>query len=283
MADELEAGSFGNQDHLKADDELLYARPASGVGGNVPASVIFAQRYSGGPVETSSNALIPIGRCYNTYNDNLGFGTPDQSGLQIFTGSGDSIRFGTRSNGVFTDILRILSSGTLFPTTNGTIALGGGSNRFSTVYLATAPTVGSDATLKTDNAEIDIEVLDRWSKVTWSQYRLRDAVAEKGDDARLHAGAVAQQIIEAMGGEQAACKWGLVCKEEWPAEFAPKISKKTGKPLKAKGKKLRDAGSLWMLRYEECFAMEAAYQRLRADRLEARIDAIEARLVAAKD
>ena len=42
---------------------------------------------------------------------------------------------------------------------------------------------------------------------------------------------------------------------------------------------ITEAGDLYSLRYEECFAVEAAYQRRRADRLEARIAALENKLL----
>ena len=41
---------------------------------------------------------------------------------------------------------------------------------------------------------------------------------------------------------------------------------------------VRPAGDMWMIRYEEANAMEAICQRRRADRLEARIAALEAKL-----
>ena len=39
-----------------------------------------------------------------------------------------------------------------------------------------------------------------------------------------------------------------------------------------------EAGDIWSVRYSEALAVEAAYQRRRADRIEARIAALEAKL-----
>jgi len=60
-----------------------------------------------------TNLSIGLGASYLTANSNYGFGTPDSAGLQIFTASGDSIRFGSRSSGTFTEQARFNSSGYL--------------------------------------------------------------------------------------------------------------------------------------------------------------------------
>ena len=93
-------------------------------------------------------------------------------------------------------------------------------------------------------------VLDAWGDVGWGQFQFLEAVGEKGASARLHLGLIAQRVkavFEARGLD--ACQYGILCynKEE----------------------------DVWMVRYTEALAMEAAFQRRRADRLEARIAALE--------
>ena len=117
------------------------------------------------------------------------------------------------------------------------------------------------------------EVLDAWDSVQWRQFRLKDSIARKGGGARLHAGLVAQQIDEAFRGKGAdASRYGLFCHDEWPAE--PEERDAEGKLVKPAS----PAGDAYAVRYEEALSIEAAYQRRRAERAEARITALERRL-----
>lgn len=120
----------------------------------------------------------------------------------------------------------------------------------------------SDERLKTALADVPDAVLDAWGGVGWGQFRYLDAVEAKGaDKARLHLGLIAQRVkavFEAHGLD--ACAYGILCHEERPATDE------------------EPAVDLWMVRYTEAAAMEAAYQRRRADRAEARMAELERRL-----
>jgi hypothetical protein len=59
----------------------------------------------------NGNINLPLGKYFYSYLENYGMGTPDSAGLQIFTGSTDSIRFGGRDSGTFTERMRIDSAG----------------------------------------------------------------------------------------------------------------------------------------------------------------------------
>ncbi len=72
-------------------------------------------------LEVSGNTRVPLTNSYYAYTQDYGMGTPDSSGLQIFTGLGDTIRFGRRYDGTFTEYARIDSSGNLL--VGGTSAL----------------------------------------------------------------------------------------------------------------------------------------------------------------
>lgn len=152
-------------------------------------------------------------------------------------------------------------SGTIAPSSDNVSALGGGGNRWSVVYAATGAINTSDQDAKQAVGPVPDEWLDAWADVQWARYKFNDAVADKGfDEARWHIGGVAQQIRDAflvhgLDGREI----GLLCYDEWP-EMTGKVS--------------REAGSRWGLRYDECFAMEAAYQRRRMDRIEAQIAAL---------
>jgi hypothetical protein len=72
----------------------------------------------GAKLDVVGNIANRIGNSYYTYTDNYGFGTPDSSGLQIFAGTSDSIRFGRRTSGTtFTERMRIDSD-------NGNVGIG---------------------------------------------------------------------------------------------------------------------------------------------------------------
>lgn len=108
----------------------------------------------------------------------------------------------------------------------------------------------SDERLKTTLSSVPDAVLDAWEDVQWGEFQYLDAVERKGESARLHLGLIAQRVkavFEAHGLD--ACPYGILCYEE--------------------------KEDLWTVRYAEALAMEAACQRRRADRLEARIAALE--------
>lgn len=169
---------------------------------------------------------------------------------------------------------------------------GSASYRWTQVFAATATIGTSDEDLKDDIASIEERMLDAWHNVKWVQFRFKEAKAEKGDEARLHFGLIAQRIKAVFEAQNLdAFTLGLLCYDEWEAEYEDVLEEvevpteldafdSDGNPIKVienvrqmvpTGKKrlIREAGSVYGLRYEECFAVEAAYQRRRLDRLEA--------------
>ena len=146
--------------------------------------------------------------------------------------------------------------GSLAPSNDNGFALGSAAARWSVVYAASGAINTSDARVKGDVAAVGDDLLDAWGAVAWRQFRFVDAVAEKGAGARWHVGLVAQQVrdaIDALLGDGAAVRLGLLCHDVW------------------------DEGDRWGLRYDECLALEAAWQRRRIERIEARLALLEAR------
>jgi hypothetical protein len=72
-----------------------------------------ALTFDGSTLNTTGDIQLQITKSFFAYTNNYGIGTPDSSGLQIFYGSGDSLRFGTRSSGTFTELMRLSSGGNL--------------------------------------------------------------------------------------------------------------------------------------------------------------------------
>ncbi|WP_088183569.1 tail fiber domain-containing protein [Sphingobium sp. Z007] len=191
-----------------------------------------------------------------------------------------------RSNGEFSN------AGNILPMTDNAHTLGASAYRFTVAYVSTGAINTSDERSKRDIGTITDELLDAWAAVEWKAYRFNDAYAAKGDDARWHFGAVAQQVrdaIDARLGTGAAIRLGLVCYDEWdeqpeirlPVMARREVEDETGQLITEDYETgetyidtpYRAAGNLWGLRYDECLVVEAAFQRRRLDRIEAMIAA----------
>lgn len=156
---------------------------------------------------------------------------------------------------------------------NVQLGYGNGSNRWKQLFATTTTISTSDERLKTSITDVPDAVLDAWGEVNWKQFQMRDAVEEKGASARLHNGLIAQRIDEVFKAHGLdASRYGLFCHDEW--EERPEECDKDGNVIR----NAEPAGDLYSMRYEEALCMEAAYQRRRADRAEARISALEQRL-----
>jgi hypothetical protein len=182
------------------------------------------------------------------------------------------------------------------PSIDNTYNLGSATLRVKTVYAGTGTINTSDARCKTEVAAISDAVLDAWADVGWTQFRFTDAVAEKGAAARLHTGVVAQTVVSAFAAHDLdAAAYGLLCYDKWDASPAETEERKvlvtpavlngeevvTPAVYKTETVEIKpaiSAGDRYGIRYDEAMVLEAAYQRRRADRLEARIAAIESRL-----
>lgn len=116
----------------------------------------------------------------------------------------------------------------------------------------------SDKRLKQDFADVPADVLEVWGKVKWKQFKYIADAERKGDSCRWHTGLVAQDVKE-VGEDNNVdlLKYGILCHDVQEADDE------------------HEAVDLWTIRYEEALAMEAIYQRKRADRLEARLEALE--------
>lgn len=190
-------------------------------------------------------------------------------------------------------------TGSLSLASDNAASLGISGKQWSTAYLGTAPIVTSDRDAKMDILPIDDAVLDAWATLGYMQYRLKDAVATKGEAARTHAGLIAQDIREAF--ESAGLnpfKYGVLCYDEWeqellehPAEYeqieVPAVLDDEGNEVEPERQEqgelikeawtevVREAGHRYSVRYEEAFALECALQRRTTQRLEQRLAALE--------
>ena len=131
----------------------------------------------------------------------------------------------------------------------------------------------SDGREKTPLAEIDDRLLDAWGDVRIGVYKWLSSVMEKAEMARYHTGLIAQDVRDAlishgvMSAGSTVCLWGGLCYDEWPESAA--AHDEEGEELLAE----QLAGNRWGIRADQCLFLEAAYQRRRCDRIEARLDA----------
>ncbi|MFY1710501.1 tail fiber domain-containing protein [Tritonibacter mobilis] len=143
--------------------------------------------------------------------------TGTNGGINFYTGGGSN--------------MRLAPDGTLRPANDGTQNLGNASYRWDVVYASTGSINTSDARTKTDIQDLD-EAERRAAikaKGLLKKYRLRDAVAKKGDAARWHFGIIAQELAAAFEDEGLdPWRYGVLCWDEWwsaefeiPAETAP--------------------------------------------------------------
>lgn len=195
-------------------------------------------------------------------------------------------------------------NGTIRPNVTATHNLGASAITFNNAYLQNPPTIVSDENHKDFIRDIPDELLDAWGTLDFQMWKMKAAIAEKGeDDARWHFGMIAQRVKEAL--TNAGLDWtryGLITYEKWDAQDeiiaswddeyeiipgSPAFYDEEGNLIQEAIEEKRtlirsagsmvtqeahDAGEIYMLRMEECFAVEAAYQRRRMDRIEAEIN-----------
>jgi hypothetical protein len=112
------------------------------------------------------------------------------------------------------------SAGHLVPSGDGTQNLGGGAaaNRWATVYATTGTINTSDENEKEQIADLDAAELAVATAIKGliKKFKFRDAVAAKGDNARIHVGVIAQDIQSAFEAEGLdAHSYGIFCEDTW--------------------------------------------------------------------
>lgn len=180
-----------------------------------------------------------------------------------------------------TEYGRFDQSGNFIPGSDNTLSLGTGGMRFSVVYAGSGSINTSDERAKQQIGDMPDAWLDAWGDVEWVRYKFNDAVQAKGDEARWHFGLIAQQVRDAFSAHGLDARTlGLLCHDEWAAIPAiPAVEEErdeAGEILTpaSPAQPGHEAGERWGLRYDECQAIEAAYQRRRIAQLEAAVAAL---------
>tara|TARA_R110002126_G_scaffold141146_7_gene286063 strand:+ start:428 stop:1999 length:1572 start_codon:yes stop_codon:yes gene_type:complete len=181
-----------------------------------------------------------------TASDDYIFGTDTGANyLNIESGSG----------GVYANVSGVnvtqTTTNVFKPTTDNAATLGGASNRWSTVYAGTGTINTSDARLKQQirtlsDAEQAVAVR---CKTLLRAFKFNDAVEAKGDNARIHFGVVAQDVMAAFESEGLnASDYALFCYDRWEEQ---------GEILRDDGMVMQPyapAGDRYGIRYEELLA-----------------------------
>jgi hypothetical protein len=189
---------------------------ASSSTGAVTLSISSASSSSSGILTTGSQNIAGAKTFDNTLTA-LGFLT--NTGSYNYTASSSIfLSSGTYAFDIsgFRALNTSLSSTT--PGSDNSMTLGASGARWSVVWAATGTINTSDANTKQDVADLD----DAEKRVAVSikglikKFRLKDAVAEKGDAARIHVGVIAQEVRDAFTAEGLdANRYALFCADTW--------------------------------------------------------------------
>ena len=128
------------------------------------------------------------------------------------TGNDSGLKFGDR---------QVVPCTTAGGSRDDAINLGSGSNRFDTIFAKAGSIDTSDL-----NEKQDIELLSdaemrvaKAAKGLLRKYRWKSSVAEKGDEARIHFGIIAQDLHAAFEAEGLdAARYGMWCSDTWTDE-----------------------------------------------------------------
>ena len=173
--------------------------------------------------------------------------------------------------------------GNTIPNTTATYNLGSASYTWNNAYLQNAVTVVSDEHYKEDIVELndaEIECAKACAKL-YRRYKLKTAVAIKGEDgARYHIGTIAQSVMQAF--TDAGLDWtkyGIITYESWEATDA--VVDTVAATCDEEGNELtpettievtpaKEAGEIYMVRYDEFNSFVMAGQEARLAALESK-------------
>lgn len=173
----------------------------------------------------------------------------------------------------------------LRPVLTASNSIGTSSLTIKDIYTQNAVTVVSDENHKTDISELnesEIACAKACAKL-YRRYKLKAAIKEKSEtDARYHFGAIAQEIVQCFTDHDLDWKqYGIITYEKWDSiaevkyqaatydennqELTPEISAVEG----------REAGEIYMMRYEEFNCFVNAGMEAMLSELENRISKLE--------
>jgi hypothetical protein len=178
--------------------------------------------------------------------NNYTFGTNISTNFVNVAGGG-SVNLAVGGSGIVTTTTTALQ-----PSADNVTTCGGPSpNRWSVVYAVTGTINTSDARIKQQVR--DITTAERAVavrlKALLKAYKFNDAVAAKGNGARIHVGIIAQDVRDAFTAEGLnAHEYGMFCHDEW--QVSDEVVADDGTLIKP----AVVAGDQYSLRYDELLA-----------------------------
>ena len=171
------------------------------------------------------------------------------------------------------------------PNVDNSISLGSPSFKFSQIYASSDTINTSDRNLKDDIKTIDENLIENWCNVQWCSFKFKDSIIEKGEDARIHTGLIAQDLYNTLEDYNIdASKYGFFCHDTWDDQYDTQYVTltqedeegnitETKKEIKTL---IKEAGEQYSLRYTEIQAIENAYLRNEIKKLKTEIEALKA-------
>tara|TARA_R110000787_G_scaffold126242_1_gene237504 strand:- start:13 stop:1077 length:1065 start_codon:yes stop_codon:yes gene_type:complete len=168
-------------------------------------------------IETTSSGVDVTGTIVASTNLAADANVTAGGGLGTFTGS--AIFRGTSgTTGIVFGSDLVVPTDNTGSNTNGDCDLGTASFRWKQLFAATTTIGTSDETMKQDIeslSEAELRVAVR-IKGLIKKFRFKDAVSKKGNDARIHVGAIAQEVKAAFEAESLdAARYGMFCSDTW--------------------------------------------------------------------
>lgn len=323
---------------LSANSVRTAGLVVGGPGAVLPADAVFSVQNGLARFSNAIPGLTPAATAGMAvgWNRSGGFGEVSV----FYSGGGGSdprIEFVNISSGTPITAMTVRNASWL-PGVTDVTDIGSGAYRIKQVYAANTTISNSDRDLKDNIAPITDAVLDAWGEVEFQQYQFKDAIAEKGDKARLHFGVIAQEVEAAFQRRGLTpFAYGVLCFDKWDDEFetVPAVTRQKVGPVAAQTMQdveevpeqrdesgllqrgaylrprvdangqpvmvemvpahegplfddaglpvlevvepekqvlVRPAGQRYAIRYDQAMVIEAAYQRRRMDRIEARMN-----------
>lgn len=159
-------------------------------------------------------------------NNGSGYIASSAGNLNLMTAGGQSFVFTIGSTATLA-----VSATSLYALTDNSIALGLASRRYTVLYASTGTINTSDAREKDWRGPLSEAELRAARTIARGigAYRWLASIQEKGDDARLHVGVKAQDVIAALEAEGLpAMDYGFVCYDSWAAQ--PAVPEMPGSP-----------------------------------------------------
>jgi hypothetical protein len=188
--------------------------PAFGTGTGICFNVGDATHISA-PAETIFNRTTSDGTLISCRKGGTQVGIIGAVSGDMYLGTGDAnIRFTDAGDGV----IPATSSGAGF---DDHADLGAASARWNNILLVNQPIVGSDVNLKQDIEELseaEKKVAVK-AKGLLRKYKYKNSVRDKGENARIHIGIIAQELQDAFTSEGLdAYRYSMFCSDTWTDE-----------------------------------------------------------------